>query len=414
MKKCAFARTFIVTKRQNMKKIAVIATVFYPASHADVIVARWLYPGKNDAIWGFPGPQTELVSMHVVETPPVPVTDFPKEEWVGLAGKRDIDVSRHVSEAYGLPLTPTIEAALTLGTGKIAVDGVILIGEHGAYAFNELGQKLYPRYELFMEIARVFEKYGRSVPVFNDKHFSYDCGKAKAMMARADELGFLLFGASSSPLLPQTTPLDLPHGTPLKEAVAVYNGFFEGDREIYGYHSIEFAQSFVERRLGGESGIRSIVAYVGDALWERFDSGDLPLDLLEAAAGASHGGNATRYRENCAKSGRIVDGVVITHADGLRIVHVNLTGHADCHAIALRLGDNSLSVTGTIWGTAEERYAHFAALSRRIEDGILTGESPFPKLRPLLTTCTTAATMRAYAQPGTPTPTPELDIRYSS
>ena len=67
-----------------------------------------------------------------------------------------------------------IEDALTLGTGKLAVDGVLLICEHGDYPYNAKGQKLYPRYEFFQQIVAVFEKSGRTVPVFCDKHLSYD------------------------------------------------------------------------------------------------------------------------------------------------------------------------------------------------------------------------------------------------
>ena len=66
--------------------------------------------------------------------------------------------------------------ALTLGTGKLAVDGVLLIGEHGNYPRNDSGQILYPRYELMEQIVSVFRKTGRSVPVFNDKHLSYSLG----------------------------------------------------------------------------------------------------------------------------------------------------------------------------------------------------------------------------------------------
>jgi hypothetical protein len=39
--------------------------------------------------------------------------------------------------------------ALTLGSSQLAVDGVLLIAEHGDYANNEKGQTLWPRYEFF-------------------------------------------------------------------------------------------------------------------------------------------------------------------------------------------------------------------------------------------------------------------------
>jgi hypothetical protein len=39
---------------------------------------------------------------------------------------------------------------------------VLLIGEHGDYPKNDLGQTLYPRYEFFTAIVDVFRKSGRT------------------------------------------------------------------------------------------------------------------------------------------------------------------------------------------------------------------------------------------------------------
>ena len=61
--------------------------------------------------------------------------------------------------------------------GKLAVEGVLLIGEHGNYPRNDKGQILYPRLEMMEQIAAAFRKAGRSVPVFNDKHLSYTFAK---------------------------------------------------------------------------------------------------------------------------------------------------------------------------------------------------------------------------------------------
>ncbi|HIG17254.1 MAG TPA: hypothetical protein EYQ31_08165 [Candidatus Handelsmanbacteria bacterium] len=46
----------------------------------------------------------------------------------------------------------TIHEALTLGTDELAVDGVLLVAEHGDYEVNDKEQKLYPRFELFLQI----------------------------------------------------------------------------------------------------------------------------------------------------------------------------------------------------------------------------------------------------------------------
>ena len=73
---------------------------------------------------------------------------------------------------------------------ELAVDAVLIIGEHGNYPRNEKGQILYPRYEFFEQCVKVFEKDGRAVPVYNDKHLSYSFEKAKAMVDASRRLQF--------------------------------------------------------------------------------------------------------------------------------------------------------------------------------------------------------------------------------
>lgn len=54
------------------------------------------------------------------------------------------DLGRADGARYGVPIYPSIRQALTLGGDTLAVDGVLLIGEHGEYAWNEEEQHLYP------------------------------------------------------------------------------------------------------------------------------------------------------------------------------------------------------------------------------------------------------------------------------
>lgn len=80
-----------------------------------------------------------------------------------------------IANAAGIPVCASIRQALCIGDGKkLNVDGVVLIGEHGDYPADEFGRHMYPRKHLFEQIAGVFAASGKSVPVFNDKHFSYN------------------------------------------------------------------------------------------------------------------------------------------------------------------------------------------------------------------------------------------------
>src|SRR5262249_13968046 len=139
--------------KSKRKTLAVVTTEWRDRSHAWHMAERFLagYPMKGR--WH--RPPFDLVSAYVDQ--------FPKN-----------DLSRSRAKESGFTIYPTVAKALRRGGDKLAVDGVLLIGEHGNYPTNDIGQKKYPRYELFKQIADVFRKDGRSVPVFNDKHLSWN------------------------------------------------------------------------------------------------------------------------------------------------------------------------------------------------------------------------------------------------
>src|SRR5205823_14550031 len=111
-----------------------------------------------------------------------------------------------------------------LGKDNLDVDAVLLIGEHGQYPRNARGQILYPRYEFFREIVDVFRASKRVVPVFCDKHLSYDAGKAKEMVETAKTMGFGLMAGSSLPVTFRRPEWELPFGARVEEAVVCSYG----------------------------------------------------------------------------------------------------------------------------------------------------------------------------------------------
>ena len=140
------------------------------------------------------------------------------------------DLSRERAERHpGMKVYPTIASALTCGGDRLAVDGVLLIGEHGKYPRNEKGQTLYPRYEFFQQTVDVFKRSGRSVPVFNDKHLSWNWDWAKTMVETARTMGFPFMAGSSLPVTWRLPAVDLPFGAELSEAVCVGYG---GNRQL--------------------------------------------------------------------------------------------------------------------------------------------------------------------------------------
>jgi len=92
------------------KNVAAIVTVYHHNSHADLIVSRLLQTdtldgqGKNSPL--------KLASLYTDQKP-------------------DKDISRLLAASHRFRISQTIEDALTLGSGRLAVDGVLLIAEHG-------------------------------------------------------------------------------------------------------------------------------------------------------------------------------------------------------------------------------------------------------------------------------------------
>ena len=302
----------------------------------------------------FTEPRTRIVSMYTDQVPPA-------------------DLSRGQAEKHGFRIFPTIREALTLGGDDLAVDAVCFVGEHGNYPSNERGQKLYPRYELMERIVEVFRRTGKAVPVFSDKHFSYSWLKAKEMYDWSRELKFPLMAGSSIPLTVRTPEIEIPWGGELESAVML--GY--GDLDAYGFHTLESLQCMVERRKGGETGIRSVEWLEGPAVWSwRDGAGRWSVPLLEAAFA----------RDPSVKPGRMEDNVknpvafLIEYKDGLKAVAYMINGHTSGWTFAAKMkgrpnrwqliSDNLETRrilvrwrTSTVWCTAWRRCSSLASRS---------------------------------------------------
>src|SRR2546425_5940180 len=216
--------------RPARPKLAAICTAYFKYSHSQHIVDRFLEG------YGWNGthhhPAMDLISIYIDQI-------------------RANDVSKSRLEKFpSMKLYPTIPEALTLGGSKLAVDGVILIGEHGQYPRNEKGQTQYPRYPFFQEIVKVFRSSGRSVPVFNDKHLSWNWDWAREMYDTSRSMGFPFMAGSSLPVTWRTPSVELPLGSRIREAMCVCYGGVDS----YDFHGLETLQCMVERRSG--EGIR--------------------------------------------------------------------------------------------------------------------------------------------------------------
>lgn len=370
-------------------KIAVIATVWFPLSHADVIVTRWVKPFATDYKCGWSAPRSKIASAYIEQRP-----------------HNDIGVS--FCSENGIVLAETVAHALTLGTGRLAVDGVLLIGEHGVYPSNEFGQKLYPRKRLFDDIAEVFRACGKSVPVFNDKHFSWDFTESCEMLQTADRLGFSLYGGSSLPHCPTAPEVFVG-----KQALTAVVALFHGGAEAYGYHSMELAQALIEKRAGNETGIRRVRSLKDEAARNFILSGAIPHDLLLPAL-VNQG--YPDDDEIIPFIMRRVEGTLILqleHFDGIIVSHILLPKFVSNWAISIGLKSKQAPTCQVDAGRGgADFFQNFAFLNAKLERFFQTGVPPTSPLRTHLVTGALQASLHALKTEGEWLGTPHLAISY--
>jgi hypothetical protein len=389
-------------RRTARPKLAAICTRYFKYSHSQHIVDRFLEGYGWNGTWHHP--PMDLVSIYIDQI-----------------GEDDVSKTR-LEQFPSMKLYPTIAEALTLGGSKLAVDGVVLVGEHGRYPRNEKGQTKYPRYEFFKQIVKVFDESGRSVPVFNDKHLSWNWDWAKEMYDTSRRMGFPLMAGSSLPVTWRTPSLEMPLGSRIREAMCVCYGGVDS----YDFHGLETLQCMVERRRGGETGVKWVQAYRGENFWKANQEGVWPKDLLEAALCRSHTLKPPRAGFNDIMPGvddmrtLVKDPVAYRyeHQDGLMSTMILMGGLIEDFNFAARLeGQPGIFSTQMYLPMPPGRTtlaSFFSPLVNNFEQMYLTGKETYPVERTLLTTGLTAAGVESLFKQQARYDTPHLAISYQA
>lgn len=372
--------------QKTRPKVAAIVTEFTYRSHAHVILENFLEPYLfNGELHRSP---VDVVSLFADQ--------FPKT-----------DIGRQVARDYDIPIFPTIDEALCRGTGDLAVDAVLLIGEQGNYPLNALGQKEYPRKRFFDETVKVLRRAKRSVPVFNDKHLSYRWDWAKEMYDTAQELGIPLMAGSSVPLAQRRPALELPPDAEIEEIISVEGGPVES----YDFHGLEVLQSLAEGRKGGETGISRVEFLTGDTLFKAADEGRWSLALAESAMAAEAAVRKIPLREMIREPARAI---LLHYKDGLKATVLSVGYSAVRWNVACRLKNEETPRAAYFYGGPWNNRGFFRALAHAIQQHFVNRKTPYPLERTLLTTGALDAAMRSRAAGGAPQPTPQLEFGYAA
>ena len=395
-----------------MKRIAVIATIYRYLSHAQHFADRFLVGYPVEGRWH--RPDMKIVSLFVDQQP---------------EGDQSTDRARE----FEFSVYPTIAEALRCGGDELAVDAVLLIGEHGDYPHNEMSQVLYPRYEFFKECIKVFEEDGRAVPIYNDKHLSYGFEKAKEMVDDAHRLDFGLLAGSSLPVTWRLPDVELPLECEIKDALMIG----VGGSDPMDYHALEAMQCMVERRKGGETGIAAVQLIDGEEVWKVGEDGRWSLELLEAALSRSdtpcgltdedgrtqnllntvdkakaqtpyfttHGSELQRLVEN-------PSAYFIEYNNGFQATLLMLNGAVRDYCFAAKLKDEPIPVSTQFFLTPVPNVTYSACLISKIEELFETGKAPYPAERTLLVSGALESCLTSRHQGHVRLETPHLNVEY--
>ncbi len=360
-----------------------------PGSHAD-----WIIDKLMDGYW-WKGAHTpsrvEVVSVYLNQFD------------TSVLGQK-------VCKARNIPIFKTVGEAVTLGGKELAVDGVVIVGEHGNYPTNLKGQWLLPRWWMYQQMIRVFEQSGRSVPVFNDKHLSYNWDEAKWMYDKSRELGFPLTGGSSIPAYFRKPEIELAIDTPIRNSIVVGG---TGDEGAF-FHCADVLQAFVDRRKGGETGVKSVQCIRGPETWKWVERTSWAADLLKAVQ------RKFDLKQGHFQEGRNPNVCIVEYNDGTNaaVISGRDVGWTYAGEIAGQKDPTIVSMLG--WPGPYSQYHASNAHSHWLIEMMLTKKEPFNAERLLLSTGIVNYNMDScwqngrYSAVGRRIETPFLNMTYRS
>ena len=319
-------------------------------------------------------------------------------------------LAQKVCKAKNIPIYKSVTEAVTLGGKDLAVDGVVIVAEHGNYPTDLKGHWLLPRWWIYQQVVHVFEQSKRSVPVFNDKHLSYNWDDAKWMFDKSRELNFPLSGGSSIPFYFRKPEIELAPETPIRNSIVVGGASDEGAIS----HCIDVLQAFVDRRKGGETGVRSVQSIRGPETWQWVARTPWANNLLEAVR------NNFALKPGYFQEGRQSNVCIVEYNDGTNGAVISGSGVGWTYAgeIAGQKDPTIVSMLG--WPGPISQYHAANAHEHWITEMMQTGKEPYQAERLLLSTGIVNHYMDSnwengrYAPIGRRVETPYMNMKYRS
>jgi hypothetical protein len=213
---------------------------------------------------------------------------------------------------------------------------------------------------------------------------------------------------SSLPVTWRRPEIEPNLGTPFKEALVTF-AFEAPTVEVYLFHALEVLQTMLERRKGGETGVKSIEFLEGDAVWKAGDDERWSWRLLDAALSRCPSRNTGNVRENVQKP----QAVLIEYEDGTQGAALNLVEQSSDFGFAATIEGWSETLSSCFYLPPPPGARYFDALTNNIEKFFAKGIAPYPVERTLLTTTMTDLATLSQ-QTGEVVTSPALNIKYTA
>jgi len=387
----------MVTRRRFLQTAAVAAVAPAATPKRIALLAASYRPQSNAQLWGdrlFIGypyagawhkPEIRLDSLYLAEKPP---------DDLGAARAREFDCQ----------IYPSVAEALRAGGPKLAVDAVFAISGR-----DDDG--------LFEQCVEVFERDGHSVPVYHNIPYAAGFEKMSQRLATARRLRFALWAGSPMPFTWRLPAIDLPSGCHVEEAVFV-SGASGSPADI---HAFEGLQSMVERRRGGETGVRAVQFLEGEAVWQALDAGRIAKPLVTSALSRSDTPLGLTVQDgrtqDLVASGQLrvlaknPAAYCIEYRDGLKAALLMLEGALKDHNFAARLAGGEVPSTQFLV-TPEPDLTFANNLLHKVEEMFLSGRAPSPAERTLLAVGVAEAGKTSRDRNHARIETPHLNLAY--
>ena len=382
-----FLRTAVVATAAaaiQPKRIAIVATAYHPLAPAQQMGDRFLVGYPYGGAWHMP--DAKVVSLYVDRKP-------------------EGELSGDRAREFGLDVYPTIAEALRRGGKELAVEAVLV--------FDEAGNG-----EFFEQCVKVFEQDGRAVSVYHDQQLSHRFEKAKAMVDASRRLRFPLLAGSSLPVTWRLPATELPMGCKIEEALMV------GVGDARDFHALEAMQCMVERRRGGEVGVKAVQLLEGDAVWKAGEEGRYSKQLLTSALSRSDtplGLTVVDGRtQDLVASGQLralakqPAAYFVEYRDGLKAAMLMLDGAIKDFNFAARLSGVRQIQSTQFLLTPEPNATHSACLMQKVERMIAGGAAPYPVERTLLASGVLESCLASKLQKQIRLETPHLKVAYQA